>query len=152
MNSSYPPSIFFSRSSPDLFDDVEMLQTDVMRFFAILCLCLTAIFALVKALPVAPPDTAPTIVEPADLKAEAASLQEKVAALKAQLVETKNRTQAATAAAENAAAQADRAAKSEEAVLVRVAKAKQELEKVSQSLGDTRREIKIRENTICAIN
>ena len=65
MNPLHPQPILSFWSSPDPSDDVEMLQTDVMRFFAILCLCLTAIFALVKALPVAPPDAAPTIVEPA---------------------------------------------------------------------------------------
>jgi hypothetical protein len=67
--------MFFLPSNPSLFDDAEMLQTDVMRFFAILCLCLMAIFALVKTLPMAPPDTGPAIVEPADLKAEAKVLQ-----------------------------------------------------------------------------
>ena len=70
--------MFFFPSNTSLFDDVEMLQTDVMRFFAILCLCLMAIFALVKTLPMAPPDTGPAIVEPADLKAEAKVLQKKI--------------------------------------------------------------------------
>ena len=46
---SSPTSYFHSGAT--LSNDVEMLQTDVMRFFAILCLCLMAIFALVKALP-----------------------------------------------------------------------------------------------------
>ena len=68
------PTFFDHRSAP-LSNDVEMLQTDVMRFFAILCLCLMAIFALVKALPMSPPADQPTIVEPLALQAEAASLQ-----------------------------------------------------------------------------
>ncbi len=151
MNPLHPPPIFFSRSSPDLFDDVEMLQTDVMRFFAILCLCLTAIFALVKALPIAPPVATPTLVEPLNLKAEAESLQKKVAILKEKLSEMQTRVQAATAAAEHASAQAVRAAKTEEAVLARVARAKQELATVSQTLADTRREIEGRESKLARI-
>ncbi len=145
MNPLHPPPMFFFQSNPSLFDDAEMLQTDVMRFFAILCLCLMAIFALVKTLPMAPPDTAPAMVEPADLKAEAKLLQKKIATLKKKLFEMQSRVQAATAAAEHASTQAIKAAKTEEAVRDRVAKVKQELGKISQSLGDTRREIEVRE-------
>lgn len=71
--------------SPALSDDVEMLQTDVMRFFAILCLCLMAIFALVKALPMAPPAARPTMAEPMNLTAAAQSLQNQIAALRKKL-------------------------------------------------------------------
>jgi len=78
MNPLHPSPMFFFPSNTNLFDDAEMLQTDVMRFFAILCLCLMAIFALVKTLPMAPPDTGPAIVEPTDLKAEAKVLQKKI--------------------------------------------------------------------------
>ena len=46
MNSIQPHPMLLLQSSPALSNDVEMLQTDVMRFFAILCLCLMAIFAL----------------------------------------------------------------------------------------------------------
>jgi hypothetical protein len=75
MNPLHPPAIFFYQSNPGLFDDAEMLQTDVMRFFAILSLCLMAIFALVKTLPMAPSDTRPAMAEPTDQKAEAKRLQ-----------------------------------------------------------------------------
>jgi len=139
------PPMFYFQDTPSLLDDAEMLQTDVMRFFAILCLCLMAIFALVKTLPMAPPDTGPAIVEPADLKAEAKLLQKKIAALKEKLDEIQTRLQAATAAAEVASAQAIKAAKTEEAVHDRVAKVKQELGKVSQSLSNIRREVEVRE-------
>jgi hypothetical protein len=73
-----------------LSNDVEVLQTDVMRFFAILCLCLMAIFALVKTLPMAPPTGRPAIVEPTDLRADAEALQKKVALLKEKLAEIMN--------------------------------------------------------------
>lgn len=51
------------------------LQTDVMRFMAILALCLVAIFALVQSLPLAPataPVQAPMKAEPAVVRPEAA--------------------------------------------------------------------------------
>ena len=145
MNPLHPPPMFTLQSNPGLFDDVEMLQTDVMRFFAILCLCLMAIFALVKTLPMAPPDTGPEIVEPADLKAEATLLQKKIAALKDKLDQMQTRVQAAWAAAADASARAIKAANTEEAVRERVAEVKQELQKVSQTLGNARREIEVRE-------
>ena len=63
--------------SPPPSNDVEMLQTDVMRFFAILCLCLMAIFALVKTLPMSPPVASPTIAAPPDSSPEAPELQKK---------------------------------------------------------------------------
>ncbi len=151
MNPLHPPPMFFFPSDPSQFDDAELLQTDVMRFFAILCLCLMAIFALVKTLPMAPPDTGPAIVEPTDLKAEAKVLQKKIVALKEKLAEMQTRVEAATAAAEMASTQAITAAKTEEDVIDRVAKAKLALEKASQLLVDTRREIKVRELNLVQI-
>jgi hypothetical protein len=151
MNPLQPSPMFFFQSDASLFDDAEMLQTDVMRFFAILCLCLMAIFALVKTLPMSPPDTGPTIVEPEDQKAEVKLLQKKTATLKEKIDEMQTRVQAATAAAEHASAQTIKAAKTEEAVRGRMAKVKQELEKVSQTLRDTRREIEVREFNLLQI-
>ena len=145
MNPLQPSRMFFFPSNTNLFDDAEMLQTDVMRFFAILCLCLMSIFALVRTLAMAPPDTGPAIVEPADLKAEVKVLQMKLIALKEKLEEMQAKIQAATAAAERASVQASKAAKTEEAFRERVAKGKVELEKASQTPGVTRREIEMRE-------
>ena len=130
--------------SPALSNDVEMLQTDVMRFFAILCLCLMAIFALVKTLPMAPPADRPTIAEPSDLKAKAQSLQIQIATLKKKLAETLTQVQAASAAAEQSSMQVKMAAKDEQEILTRLAKTQQQLKKVTQSLNQTRRELKIR--------
>jgi hypothetical protein len=45
-------------------DEVEALQTDVMRFMAILGFCLMVVFALVKSMPMAPPDSRPRIDKP----------------------------------------------------------------------------------------
>ena len=151
MNPLHPSTMFYFQDTPILLDDAEMLQTDVMRFFAILCLCLMAVFALVKTLPMAPPDTGPAIVEPADHKTEATLLQKKIAALKEMLDELQTRVQAATVAAEQASDWAVKAAKTEEAVRDRVAKTNQELEKASQTLGNTRREIELREINLVQI-
>jgi len=151
MNPLHPSPIFFFQDTPGLFDDVEMLQTDVMRFFAILCLCLMAVFALVKTLPMAPPDTGPAILDPADQKTEAELLQKKIAALKEKLGDLQSRVRAATVAAEQASELAVKAAKTKETVRARMAKAKQELAKASQTLDDMRREIEVREFNLLQI-
>ena len=98
MNPLLSSPTFYFQSSPTLSNDVEMLQTDVMRFFAILCLCLMAIFALVKALPMSPPANSPTLIKPSDLKAEAAALEKEIAVLKEKLAQTQAQLTTATAA------------------------------------------------------
>jgi hypothetical protein len=113
MNPLLPSPMFALHRSAALSNDVEMLQTDVMRFFGIMCLCLMAIFALVKALPLAPPADRPTIAEPVDLKAAAASLKKQIAALKDKLAEAQSQLNIATAAAKQSSTQAAREAKSE---------------------------------------
>jgi predicted nucleic acid-binding Zn-ribbon protein len=139
-----PSPIFLSQRSHSLSNDVEMLQTDVMRFFAILCLCLMAIFALVKALPIAPPADRPRIAEPADLKAEAKSLQKQIVMLKKKLADMQSQVRAA-AAAEQSTSQASKAAENEQDIRTRLTEAQQELKTVSQSLIKTRGELKVRE-------
>ena len=151
MNPLHQSPIFYFQSNPSLFDDAEMLQTDVMRFFAIMCLCLMAIFALVKALPLAPPTDRPTIAEPVDLKAEAASLEKQIAALKEKLAEAQAQLNAARAAAQKSSTQAARAAESEKDTAARLLSARQELEKISRSLQKTREEIKMRESKLAEI-
>lgn len=78
MNPLQPSPMLISNHRPTLSNDVEMLQTDVMRFFAILCLCLMAIFALVKALPMAPPAASPTMAEPAEQAEKAAEDEQNI--------------------------------------------------------------------------
>jgi hypothetical protein len=145
-------------SSPNLFQrntnlptDVEMLQTDVMRFFAILCLCLMAIFALVKALPISSPADQPTIVEPTDLKAEAASLQEEIDALKEKLAKTQSELTAATAAVRKSIAQAADSAAIKQKNMSHLAKTRKELTIVAESLKKFRAEIKEREAMLASI-
>ena len=151
MSPFHPLPMFSYPSTPSLFDDAEMLQTDVMRFFAVLCLCLMAIFALVKTLPMAPPEAGPALVRPADRKAEAVMLQKKIAALKEKLDEMQIRLIASAAAAERASARAVKATQTEEDTRDRVDIAKKELEKVSRTLVDTRRTIEMRELSLVQI-
>ena len=139
-----PHPVSLLRSSPAPSNDVEMLQTDVMRFFAILCLCLMAIFALVKALPMSPPADRPTLAEPTDLKAEAESLQIEIAGLKKKLAQTLTQAQTATVAAEQSSMQVKKAAKDEQEILARLAHHQQQLKNVTQSLYRTRRELRKR--------
>lgn len=144
MNSLQPHPMRLLHGSSALSNDVEMLQSDVMRFFAILCLCLMAIFALVKTLPMAPPADRPTLAEPTDLKAEAQSLQIQIATLKKKLAEILTQVQAASAVAAQSSVQVKKAAKGEQEMLTRLARTQQQLQKVTQSLKHTRRELKTR--------
>jgi hypothetical protein len=123
-------------------NDVEMLQTDVMRFFAILCLCLMAIFTLVKALPMSPPAGRPTISEPADIKAEAQSLQLQIATLRRKLAESRTQVQMASIAAEQAAIQAKKAAEDEKFIISRLEQRQQELKAANRSLNRTRQKLR----------
>ena len=150
MNPLHPSPIFFNHG-PSWSNDVEMLQTDVMRFFAILCLCLMAIFALVKTLPMGPPPDKPTIEKSTDLKAEAEALRNQIIALKATLAETHNKLQMARIDAEQSSEQVSRAEETEHALLARVAKARHELEQISQSLNGTEHKIEIRDMKLAKI-
>ena len=140
---SSPPFLLQRSANPST--DVEMLQTDVMRFFAILCLCLMAIFALVKALPISPPTDRPTISEPANLKADAASLQKEIATLKEKLARTQSELIVANAAVEKSTAQAAGAAAIEQNTMSRLSKARKELATVAETLEQFRKKIKQRE-------
>jgi hypothetical protein len=114
-----------------------MLQTDVMRFFAILCLCLMAIFALVKALPMGPPADRPTIAEPRDLRAEAQSLQIQIATLRKKLAETLTQAQSASLAAEQSSIQVKKTAQDEQEILNRLAIKQQQLKEITQIKEET---------------
>jgi hypothetical protein len=138
-------------SSTTLSNDVEMLQTDVMRFFAILCLCLMAIFALVKALPMSPPADRPLITEPSDLKADAQSLQLQISILKRKLAESRTQAQMASAAAEQASMQAQKAAEDENKIISRLVHRQGELKAVNHSLDQARQKIKLSESKLAGI-
>jgi hypothetical protein len=71
MRSPYGPALGTTRDSGPAAAAAE-LETDVMRFVAILSLCLVAIFALVKSLPLAPPPAPADSEVPAPHPARAA--------------------------------------------------------------------------------
>lgn len=144
-------SMPFFHSENFLSNEVEVLQTDVMRFFAILCLCLMAIFALVKTLPMAPPTGGPAIVEPTDLKAEAEALQKHTDKLKERLAELRVQVQVAAVDAEKSSTAAAVAEKKEQEVLNRLNRAQQDLGSVSRSLEETRGALKLREMKLAEI-
>jgi uncharacterized protein YlxW (UPF0749 family) len=150
MNSFQPFPIHHLSGSPGSSNAVEMLQTDVMRFFAILCLCLMAIFALVKALPLSQSEQ-PTIAEPADLKKEVQSLQIQITALKKKLADIKTRTQSALMEAEQSALQARKAAEDEQMILDRLSATRQRLRKATLSLDQTRSRLELRENKLAGL-
>ena len=151
MNPLHPSPINLSHSNQALSNDVEMLQTDVMRFFSILCLCLMAIFALVKTLPMAPPAERPTMAKPSVLKADVQSLQLQIQTLKKTLAESRTQARTASAAADHASIQAQRAAESEKVIISRLAHRQRELEAVNQSLDQAREKIKRSELKLAGI-
>ncbi|MEE9397832.1 MAG: hypothetical protein V3V31_12550 [Methylococcales bacterium] len=71
-------------------DEMEALQTDVMRFMAILGLCLMAIFALVQSLPIIPPDTSALRESKKNLKSDITTLQVQAKNLKAEITGMQN--------------------------------------------------------------
>ncbi len=65
--------------------EIEALQTDVMRFVAILGFVLMAIFALVQTLPVGPPDFPPSLEDPESLQRDVERLRQQAQQLNGQL-------------------------------------------------------------------
>ena len=76
--------------------DTDALQTDVMRFMAILGLCLMAVFALVQSLPLQGTDTAASAVPDRDRLLEAVAFQqERAQHLEAELNRLRERARSA---------------------------------------------------------
>ncbi|OQY11951.1 MAG: hypothetical protein B6I31_04000 [Desulfobacteraceae bacterium 4572_19] len=67
-------------------DESEALQTDVMRFLAIICMCLMVIFALVQSLPVSEAENKPKMQSKEILEREIEILKENADKLKQDLV------------------------------------------------------------------
>ena len=89
MNRYFPgaaASRFHGRSP----SDGETLQTDVMRFMAILGLCLTAIFALVRTLPSDGVEARGNSEMKSDTQSETANLKKQVRKLRQQRQSTRN--------------------------------------------------------------
>lgn len=79
-------SLFIKRKRPGSSgDESETLQTDVMRFIAILNLCLMIIFALVQAIPVSSKGNTPNIQSRELLQHQINALRMKIDSLKVQI-------------------------------------------------------------------
>jgi len=67
-------------------DDVEALQTDVMRFLAIICMCLMIVFSLVQSLPMSGQENRPKITTREMIQKDIESLRKKADQLKQSLM------------------------------------------------------------------
>lgn len=125
----------FPLSAPADFDsDAELLQTDVMRFVAMLGIVLMAIFALVQSLPFTSRDPRPKIESQAALRQDLASLEAYVETRRDEL----RRLQAEIAAA---LALKDRLVQQSAAVLARLENALEQAKTVDLDLIEDRREL-----------
>jgi len=80
-----------SRGAPP--DETEALQTDIMRFLAIICMCLMIVFSLVQSMPVAETENRPKIKHRDMLVQDIRNLEEKANRLTLQLKVLENRIQ-----------------------------------------------------------
>jgi len=116
----YPP--WPPRGSEHGTSETDTLQTDVMRFMAILGFVLMAIFALVQAIPLTPASVRPALDDPAELAAELERLRSEVGAARRRLAELQS-------AAARAEAEAGRAERARDAALQALAQAEEETER-----------------------
>lgn len=65
------------RARSSASNEAEALQTDIMRFFAIICLCLMIVFALVQSLPVSRTENKPQMLDKALLEQQISNLEQK---------------------------------------------------------------------------
>nr|WP_321395905.1 hypothetical protein [uncultured Desulfobacter sp.] len=84
-------------------NEAEALQTDIMRFFAIICLCLMIVFALVQSLPVSQTENKPQMLDKELLEQQINNLEQKARelnqfldALEAQVADKKKALEANT--------------------------------------------------------
>ncbi len=94
-------------ANPGTFDtEAEALQTDVMRFMALLGFVLVGIFALVQALPVTPKDRGPTLEQRDQLRREVTKLEEHITQRRKVLNELRTTIQAELATRQRIISQA----------------------------------------------
>ncbi len=79
----------FAVASGAAGSDIDALQTDVMRFMAIIGLCLMAVFALVQVIPAQEPDKPAQPVQDARVQQEIMAQQQQLRELQAELIALK---------------------------------------------------------------
>jgi len=132
-------------------DEMEALQTDVMRFIAILGLCLMVIFALVKSLPMVPPDDRPRIEDPESLSGEAERLGNRIRELRKVLTDLMAETEMARISWQTTTIQAEKAEKALERMVALIDSAGEELGKSEKRLINLQKEIDRREISLSRI-
>lgn len=78
------------RTQNSTSSDAETLQTDIMRFFAIICLCLMIVFALVQSLPVSQTENKPRMHDRELLEQQISNLEQKARELNQLLASLKS--------------------------------------------------------------
>ncbi len=148
------------RSHASLPDEVEALQTDVMRFMAIICMCLVVVFALVKSIPVSNVDNMPELTKTsAFLEDEISALEALVKKLDNQIVELEKKIELRQKALEELSGDlkegrtALRALQSELALtLRRISQARKEKEKAGEKAREAREELNKKMQQLDVIN
>jgi multidrug efflux pump subunit AcrA (membrane-fusion protein) len=122
--------------------EIEALQTDIMRFMAILGLVLMAIFALVQSLQVGPTEVPGQHDDPQQLRQEEARLKRQLHQLQQQLLAAENQLKQARNQAEHFQQQASLEAQ----------KAEQELDRTVHSLQQTTQALREQERRLARLN
>ncbi len=145
--------------------DMETLQTDVMRFMAILALSLMAIFALVQSIPLEPTDPRPRLESPEQLEREAKELEQRVTALRAEVTELQEavrdarqsrdaailQAEAAKDEAAALAAQARKVQASRDQAIAALQRVLQELENQQKRLVTVKEQVKTRQRSLARL-
>jgi len=118
--------------------EAEVLQTDVMRFMALLGFVLVGIFALVQALPMTAGDPRPALEQEQALRSDLDALQRHVAERRRELASIRARLEAARVEAEQASERARRAQRQLAQTLAESRAAQSELERHRRALDSVR--------------
>ncbi len=132
-------------------EEVEVLQTDVMRFMAILGFCLMIIFALVQSLPAVPQDLQPTLINREIQDREIEEMEVHLSHLRRELVDLEQEVKSAKEQSERSSLSTKIAHRNEQEALDRAEKANQEFARLSQSLAAAKEEMDRREEKLLSI-
>ena len=145
--------------------EMEALQTDVMRFMAILGFCLMTVFALVQSLPVGRSDARPKLEDPTQLAQEVVYLQQQTQQARHQLMKLKNLLtqarlgkqraiadrQAAERQREQALAKTEQAERAEQRIIQRMQQTDSEFDGISHALDKASRTLQEREQQLASL-
>lgn len=131
-------------------DPVESLQTDVMRFMAILCLCLVAIFSLVQSLPLVSRSEPPKVLNQPLLARDISALQKKARSLRLQVEALQTNEKAAQASLDRATAKIQRSMENLSTLKEQIKDRKNALAGLSRDVEKERRKLKALEAEVAA--